>query len=71
MTKNQLNNLERPELATMLTKEQATLAQLRFDLADRKLKRTSDIPQTRRTIARILTRLAELSRSQAAGPKKQ
>jgi ribosomal protein L29 len=45
------------ELQTMLAEHQARLGQLRFDLADKKLKRTSDIEVTRRTIARILTAL--------------
>ena len=47
-------------LKTMLIAEQAKLAQLRFDTADRKLKRTRDIPATRRKIARILTALRSL-----------
>ncbi len=45
------------ELQTMLADLQTRLGQLRFDLADKKLKRTSDIPATRRTIARIQTAL--------------
>ena len=39
------------ELHQMLSEAQATLAKLRFDVADKKLKRTSDLPMTRRSIA--------------------
>ena len=46
------------ELVAKLAEERKKLAQLMFDLADKKLKRTSDIPQTKKTIARILTRLS-------------
>ena len=45
------------ELKQMLAEAQATLAKLRFDVADKKLKRTSDLPMTRRSIARIMTAL--------------
>jgi len=45
------------ELHQMLSEAQATLAKLRFDVADKKLKRTSDLPMTRRSIARIMTAL--------------
>lgn len=43
------------ELHTMLQEARAKMAQLKFDLADKKLSRTSDIEATRRQIARILT----------------
>lgn len=45
------------ELHAMLQEARAKIAQLRFDLADKKLKKTSDIEDTRRIIARVLTAL--------------
>jgi ribosomal protein L29 len=45
------------ELRQMLAESRIALAKLRFDLADKKLQRTSDIGKTRRTIARIMTAL--------------
>ena len=61
MKTNPLNNLNVSELQANLAKEQAALAKLHFDLADRKLKRTSDLPKTRKTIARIKTALNKKS----------
>jgi ribosomal protein L29 len=58
MKKNDLTTKSATELQTMLAEARAKIAQLRFDLADKKLKRTSDISTTRRLIARILTHLA-------------
>ena len=58
-----LNNLNAAELQSQLVREQSALAKARFDLADRKLKRTSDIGTTRRTIARIKTKLAAESKA--------
>ena len=52
-----LKTLNAAELHTMLEEARARVAQHRFDLADKKLKRTSDIGETRRLIARILTAL--------------
>jgi ribosomal protein L29 len=60
MPKNELAHLNIAELKAQLAARQAELAKLRFDLADRKLKRTSDIPKVRRTIARIQTALQNL-----------
>ena len=57
MKKNDLGTTSATELHVMLSAERAKLSQLRFDLADKKLKRTSDIDITRRKIARILTAL--------------
>ena len=57
MKKNDLTNLTTAELHTKLQDARAKLSQLRFDLADKKLKRTSDIAVTRRLIARLLTAL--------------
>lgn len=39
----------------MLQNARMQISQMRFDLADKKLKKTSDIGATRRLIARILT----------------
>lgn len=57
MAKHTIATTDTDALRTQLEEERARLAQLRFDLADRKLKKTSDIPATRRRIARILTAL--------------
>lgn len=57
MKKNDLTTRSATELHTMLQEARAKLSQLRFDLADKKLKRTSDIESTRRQIARIMTAL--------------
>ena len=57
MKKNNLKTNSVAELTTMLADARAKLAQMRFDTADKKLKRTSDIGATRRLIARVLTAL--------------
>jgi len=57
MKREQMHNKAAAELKDLLAQEQQKLAQLRFDLADRKLKRTSDINLIRRRIARIMTAL--------------
>lgn len=57
MKRENLTMKSAAELHVMLAQAQATLAKLRFDVADKKLKRTSDLPMTRRTIARIQTAL--------------
>ena len=57
MKKNDLTNVSAAELQHLLASERAKLSQMRFDLADKKLKRTSDMEQARRRIARILTAL--------------
>jgi len=59
MKKQDLTTLNRTELEHKLQELQGKLAQMRFDLADKNLKRTSDIRATKVQIARILTRLAE------------
>lgn len=50
-----LKTNSRAELETMLQNARMQISQMRFDLADKKLKKTSDIAATRRLIARILT----------------
>ena len=57
MAKNEYKTMGPDELRAQLAQQQAALAKLRFDLADRKLKKTSDLPKIRRTIARIMTAL--------------
>lgn len=58
MKKLDLTTKNVAELRTMLAEARVKIAQLRFDLADKKLKRTSDIAITRRLIARIMTQLS-------------
>jgi ribosomal protein L29 len=55
MKKIDLKTKSRAELEQMLQEAHNTLSQLRFDLADKKLKRTSDIHATKIQVARILT----------------
>lgn len=57
MKKNELTTRNAAELQTMLAEARAKLSQMRFDLADKRLKRTSDVEATRRLIARVLTAL--------------
>jgi ribosomal protein L29 len=57
MTTAELRNKSAAELRSLLETQQSKLAQLRFDLADKKLRRTSDIKITKREIARIVTLL--------------
>lgn len=57
MKKTDLTTHNAVELQTMLNEARGRVAQYRFDLADKKLKRTSDIAATRRLIARIMTAL--------------
>ncbi len=57
MKKIDLTTRNAAELETMLQDARGNIAQFRFDLADKKLKRTSDIAATRRLIARIMTAL--------------
>lgn len=65
MKKNDLTTKNHAELEQQLLQAQNKLSQLRFDLADKKLKRTSDIRTTKVEIARILTALKALSKSSA------
>jgi ribosomal protein L29 len=57
MKKHELNTMNAAELKAELARQQDALAKMRFDLADKKLKRTSDVRSARRTIARLMTAL--------------
>lgn len=57
MARTTYNAQSAADLRALLATEEGKLAQMRFDLADKKLKRTSDIRETRRRIARIRTAL--------------
>ncbi|KKR07327.1 MAG: 50S ribosomal protein L29 [Parcubacteria group bacterium GW2011_GWC1_39_29] len=57
MSKNIAKNLSEQELRKMLDDLKAKLMQLSFDLADKKLKDTSQIGKAKKEIARILTEL--------------
>lgn len=52
-----LTTLSATELQTMLADARAKISQMRFDLADKKLKRTSNMQATRRLVARVMTAL--------------
>jgi large subunit ribosomal protein L29 len=56
------------ELETALLEAKQDLWQARFALSTRQLKEYSSIPQTRRTIARILTVQRERSAERARTP---
>ncbi|KKR23404.1 MAG: 50S ribosomal protein L29 [Candidatus Yanofskybacteria bacterium GW2011_GWD2_39_48] len=57
MSKNIAKNLSEQELRKMLDDLKVKLMQLSFDLADKKLKDTSQIGKAKKEIARILTEL--------------
>ena len=57
MSKNIAKNLSEQELRKMLDDLKAKLMQLSFDLADKKVKDTSQIGKAKKEIARILTEL--------------
>jgi ribosomal protein L29 len=57
MKQNDLKTKTKTELERSLQELRSRLAQFRFDLADKKLKRTSDVRETRHEIARMLTAL--------------
>lgn len=58
MKKHDLTTKTKAELEQQLQTLVSSLAQMKFDVADKKLKRTSDIRNTRRQVARIKTALA-------------
>ena len=55
MTPNDYTMKSAAELRILIDAERAKLAQFRFDLADKKLKRTTDIGKAKRAVARMLT----------------
>ncbi len=57
MVKNINKNLSEQELKKVLDDLKAKLMQLSFDLADKKLKDSSQIGKAKKEIARILTEL--------------
>ncbi len=57
MKQRELHNKTKTELAHLLSELRGKLLQFRFDLADKKLKDTSQVSKTRRDIARVLTLL--------------
>ncbi len=65
-----VRGLTDPELAVELTTQRRNLYDLRFQLATRQLTDHSQLTQTRRTIARILTVMTERGLDgQAAAPQ--
>ncbi|OGN03981.1 MAG: 50S ribosomal protein L29 [Candidatus Yanofskybacteria bacterium RIFCSPHIGHO2_01_FULL_44_22] len=55
--KNNFQNKTTNELNQYLSEAKAKLARLGFDLADKKLKDTSQIKKTKKEIARIMTEI--------------
>jgi len=59
MKLKELKQLGLPELQTQLIEQRQELFNLRFQQATAQLEKTSSIPDTRKTIAQILTVLKE------------
>ena len=57
MAKNDLTTMSADQLRTLLNEQRTKLAQLREDLAAKRLARPSDVRIARRSIARTLTAL--------------
>jgi large subunit ribosomal protein L29 len=57
MKQRDINNKTTAELEHLLEELRAKMLQMRFDLADKKLKDTSQVQKARRDIARIMTAL--------------
>ncbi len=57
MKAKEINNKSREELQEILKEKKAKLVQLRFEMTSRQLKDYARIKMTRKTIARIMTRL--------------
>ncbi len=66
---DRVRGLSDTELATELSTARRHLYDLRFQLATRQLNDYSQIPQTRRTIARILTVMTERQLPAGAAPR--
>lgn len=52
---NEISNRTKEELNQLLRELRAKIAQLNFDLADKKLKDVTQIGQVKKDIARVLT----------------
>ncbi|MDP2648155.1 MAG: 50S ribosomal protein L29 [Candidatus Yanofskybacteria bacterium] len=57
---DEIQNKSMDELAGALRELRAKLLQIRFDLADNKLKNVRELGNTKKSIARILTRISQL-----------
>ena len=66
---DKVRTLTDAELASELTGARRQLYDLRFQLATRQLTDYSQIPQTRRTIARILTVMTERQLDRDGSPR--
>ncbi len=62
MSKSAHNNMSEKELLNNLTELRGRLMQLSFDLANKKLKDTSEISKTKKEIAQILTALRNVEK---------
>jgi len=59
MDAKELRTKSQEELTKLLSEQQSVLRQLKFDLAAGRVKNIRDLHQTKKTIARIETILAE------------
>ena len=64
MKAKEISDKNNQELDKLLKDEKAKLVQLRFELTSRQLKNHRQIGETKKTIARIETRLKVLSNKQ-------
>lgn len=69
MKAEDLKNKSTQELKAILEEVRTKAAQLSFDLANRKLKDTSQIKKNKQDIARILTQMKILGEDASAGNK--
>jgi large subunit ribosomal protein L29 len=52
---SEIKNRSKEELEQLIKELRARIAQMNFDLADKKLKNTNQIKQVKKDIARVLT----------------
>ena len=64
MKAKEINDKNIEELNKLLKEEKAKLVQLRFELTSRQLKNHRQLKQTKKTIARIQTRIKILNNNQ-------
>jgi len=64
MKAKEINDKSKDELEELLKSEKAKVVQLNFEISSRQLKNHAQLKQTRKTIARIKTRLQSLSTKQ-------
>lgn len=69
METKELRDKTQPELQRLLAEARNRLRELRFKVAAKQLSDVREIRETRRTVARILTLMAEDRQAKAGEPK--